>query len=529
MNRQLNKKRGFLGVAIAFLSALVLLTFPFAFNATWSQGVSDADRTLTYTTDATSGAKLEWDTTATTNPDGTINLEIFKSEYDNAKSTDGTNIVAPGTSNSKKVCIANKCTTSAIRYYATAYRADGTLVRVKPVLSGDGEPTTESDYYYPKSQTSTPLYTEGMCGIVKANEWQEVTVGWDWAFEEDTFQDSEDTKAGENGSNEVTYSLYVVAEEVQTKDVTIVYNNGTDDETQTVVVGETAKQPAEPVRVGYKFAGWYSDAACTQPFDFSQPVTQDTTVYVKWEEDPTYYIVTFDTNGGSDINQQRVASGAGVTKPVDPTRKGYAFDGWYSDEALTTPWDFSTPVTDNMTLYAKWTQTHTVTFNSNGGSAIKSQTVRDGDVATKPADPTKDGYTFAGWFSDEALANAFDFSTKVTANTTLYAKWTQNAVNPDDGTDADTDATDGTTDNNNSTVDTSGFNWDVSTNSGTSNSASSAKAKGMTIPTTGDGLSSQMLVVFAMAVVMLIVVVVAAIRDSVKRRRAASASVADKA
>ncbi|MCL2045005.1 MAG: S-layer homology domain-containing protein [Oscillospiraceae bacterium] len=66
---------------------------------------------------------------------------------------------------------------------------------------------------------------------------------------------------------------------------------------------------------------------------------------------------------------------------------------------------------------------HTVTFNSNGGSAVASQTVATGDKVTKPADPTRSGYTFAGWFSNSALSTAYNFDTAVTANITLYAKW----------------------------------------------------------------------------------------------------------
>lgn len=67
---------------------------------------------------------------------------------------------------------------------------------------------------------------------------------------------------------------------------------------------------------------------------------------------------------------------------------------------------------------------YTVTFNSNGGSAVASQTVTDGETATEPDDPTKDGSTFAGWYSDEELTTEFNFATPITQNTTLYAKWT---------------------------------------------------------------------------------------------------------
>jgi uncharacterized repeat protein (TIGR02543 family) len=66
----------------------------------------------------------------------------------------------------------------------------------------------------------------------------------------------------------------------------------------------------------------------------------------------------------------------------------------------------------------------TVTFNSNGGSSVPAQTVDNGYKATKPADPTKSGYTFGGWYTDSACTTAFDFNTAVTSDITLYAKWT---------------------------------------------------------------------------------------------------------
>lgn len=70
-----------------------------------------------------------------------------------------------------------------------------------------------------------------------------------------------------------------------------------------------------------------------------------------------------------------------------------------------------------------------VSFETGEGSKVDFQTTADGKLV-KPADPTRDGYTFGGWFTDEACTQAYDFSTPVTADLTLYAKWTKNAVNP---------------------------------------------------------------------------------------------------
>ena len=80
-------------------------------------------------------------------------------------------------------------------------------------------------------------------------------------------------------------------------------------------------------------------------------------------------------------------------------------------------------VTVDVTFTAK---DHTVTYESNGGSTVPSQTVKYNETANKPADPTKSGYTFAGWYTEEKLTNKYDFATPVTGNITLYAKWTRN-------------------------------------------------------------------------------------------------------
>ena len=72
--------------------------------------------------------------------------------------------------------------------------------------------------------------------------------------------------------------------------------------------------------------------------------------------------------------------------------------------------------------------TYTVTFNSNGGSAVASQTVEDGSTATKPADPTKSGFVFAGWYSNSSLTTVYNFNSAVNADLTLYAKWVEELV-----------------------------------------------------------------------------------------------------
>ncbi len=206
--------------------------------------------------------------------------------------------------------------------------------------------------------------------------------------------------------------------------VTFNTNGGSNVASQTVASGAAATKPAAPVKDGYTFGGWYQDSSLTTPWNFSSPVTNDMTLYARWEKQAAF-TVTFDTNGGSSIASQTVSSGAVATKPADPVKAGYIFKGWYQDSTLTTAWNFSSPVTKDMTLYARWEKevTYTVTFNTNGGSSIASQTVSSGGTVTRPADPVLSGYTFRGWYQDSALTTAWNFSSPVTKDMTLYAGW----------------------------------------------------------------------------------------------------------
>ena len=85
---------------------------------------------------------------------------------------------------------------------------------------------------------------------------------------------------------------------------------------------------------------------------------------------------------------------------------------------------------DSGHLFCVKSQAHRVKFDTQGGSSVNGQTPASGSTVTKPTDPTREGYTFAGWYTDEACTEAYDFSVAVTADMTLYAKWVKNAVNP---------------------------------------------------------------------------------------------------
>jgi uncharacterized repeat protein (TIGR02543 family)/gliding motility-associated-like protein len=233
-----------------------------------------------------------------------------------------------------------------------------------------------------------------------------------------------------------------------------------------VAHGDTVPRPADPTREDYTFIGWYkydtddtdsinnpclsvaqlAPSACQWDFSADR-ITSDSTLYALWIEDiKLTYTVTFNARGGSFapdtlILEQIVERDSLAKEPVVPTRYGYTFEGWYEDSIeWSEKWNFETPITGDITLYAKWgPRFYTVTFNSRGGSHIFEQAVEHGSTVLRPLDPIRPKYTFEGWYADhhfsamrtfnedreESDSTLWNFSTnRITCDTTLYAKWT---------------------------------------------------------------------------------------------------------
>ena len=225
------------------------------------------------------------------------------------------------------------------------------------------------------------------------------------------------------------YAQWAVAHKV-----TFDSTGGSAVDTQLVGNGEKASAPTDPTRTGYTFVGWSTSQAGGADYNFNATsVTGDLTLYAQWT--PNTYTVTFDSNGGTSVPSTTVKYGQIVTKPTGPTLNGKVFVGWTTDEAGTKPYGFGTPVTGNLTLYAKWADAgetyRTVTLNLSDGAdypptALQSMTlfVKDGKkLAIPDPAPTRDGYRLAGWTIDTAGTKPYGFGTPVTVDLTLYAKW----------------------------------------------------------------------------------------------------------
>lgn len=243
-----------------------------------------------------------------------------------------------------------------------------------------------------------------------------------WRF--DGWYTDKDCTAAYDFDSVVTDNITLYAKWVKTVTVTYhVGSYGTAPDSQTVDAGKKFTRPADPVDSRAIFQGWYTDENYTTAYDFGSAVETDLNLYAKWKDG---YRVVFQTAYGTAPAEQKVALGGKATKPADPTATGYIFKGWYTSQLYTAEFDFNTPITADTTLYAKWNEIYTVTFNVGGhGAAPTAQTVENGGKATKPENPTAKGWRFDGWYTDEKCTARYDFDKAVTANTTLYAKWTQ--------------------------------------------------------------------------------------------------------
>jgi uncharacterized repeat protein (TIGR02543 family) len=142
-----------------------------------------------------------------------------------------------------------------------------------------------------------------------------------------------------------------------------------------------------------------------------------------------HYTVTFDAAGGSvSPDPVTVKPGSSLDSLPDAAKDGYAFRGWYTgQDGGGEEFTAYTPVTENMTVYAKWAIQYTVTFDAGeGGQETRTAVVGESVGASNiPPDPVKTGYIFDGWYTVQNGGGVpFTASTTVTANITVYARWT---------------------------------------------------------------------------------------------------------
>lgn len=192
--------------------------------------------------------------------------------------------------------------------------------------------------------------------------------------------------------------------------------DGTLLQKSQVYYGEDAVEPSAPSRADYFFTGW--DKPTTNIID-------DTVITATYED--AHYDFIFRNDDGTELYRQNVTVNGKATPPAQPTKTGYSFAGWYTAASGGTKvTDFTiTSATGERTVYAHYTiNSYGVKFDTNGGSSVASKTATYLTTVSAPANPTRLGYGFGGWYKDKNCTSKWNFATDVvTAETTLYAKW----------------------------------------------------------------------------------------------------------
>lgn len=256
--------------------------------------------------------------------------------------------------------------------------------------------------------------------------------------------DSQTSGIVEININQTTSKALYIKEIKMTYSDSVMYNvlffDGTEEYTKYFTkVEENGKliRPTDPEKEGYVFVGWYTEPELINEYKFNSTVSADLKLYAKFEESAAVetQTVTFMKDAETLFDTSVVKKGNTVGVPAEPTNDGYSFAGWYTDVKCTTAYDFNLPVNTDITLYAKWLAKYTVSFDTDGGSTVESQTVVTGNKATKPTStPTKKGYNFVGWYTDNTYTTEFDFeNTIIIDNTTIYAKFEDASIFKLDG------------------------------------------------------------------------------------------------
>ena len=183
-------------------------------------------------------------------------------------------------------------------------------------------------------------------------------------------------------------------------------------------------------KTGYTLDGWATSASGNKAYNLGGNYTTNAnaTLYAHWTA-KTYTVTLNKQEGTGGSNNVTATYDAAMPSATMPTRTGYTFNGYYDATSGGTQYYTASGAsartwnkTSNTTLYARWSvNSYTITFDTNGGSAIAAITQNYGTAVTAPANPTKDGYTFAGW--DKAIP-----STMPAENITITATWTKNEL-----------------------------------------------------------------------------------------------------
>ena len=345
---------------------------------------------------------------------------------------------------SSTITSAANCVAPTTTYTATFYAnggtfSDGSTTWTKKVYSG------ARNYY---SQMGIPSLTKSGC---TADGWHDGSpTGTVYRQYFDTSGNQSfyanwncSSSGGETGGGETpTPTTYTVKYDA---------NGGIGaPSNQTKKQGEALTlSTTKPTKTGYTFTSWNTkkDGTGTK-YDIgaSYTVDADLTLYAQYKENTVTYTVKYDANGGENAPKEQTKTKGKelVLSTTVPTKEGYKFVNWNTKKDGTgTSYNAGSKYTTeaSVTLYAQYEKElneeetkYTITFYTNDGTTEKStKVVNKGDKVVKPEDPTREGYTFDGWYDKKENGKEYDFTKEVTSDISLYAYWSKigNKTNED--------------------------------------------------------------------------------------------------
>jgi uncharacterized repeat protein (TIGR02543 family) len=220
-------------------------------------------------------------------------------------------------------------------------------------------------------------------------------------------------------------TMYAQWQDTTLPQYTITFNSqgGAATAPITADTGTQVVEPGNPSRDGYAFQGWFNAASGGTLYQWPHALTRNITMYAQWQA--VQYTITFNSHEGSAVPPVTANAGTRVSKPGNPARTGYAFRGWFSEASGGALYEWPHTLTGDVTMHAQWqAPQYTITFNSQGGSAVEAVTADTGTQVDKPDDPVRDGgYTFRGWFNTASGGALYQWPYTLTGNITMHAQW----------------------------------------------------------------------------------------------------------
>jgi uncharacterized repeat protein (TIGR02543 family) len=199
----------------------------------------------------------------------------------------------------------------------------------------------------------------------------------------------------------------------------------------TADAGTEVPKPDDPSRLGHAFLGWFSAASGGEQYTtWPHTLSGNVVMHAQWESVATHTI-TFDTHGGPAVASIQANAGTAVPQPAAPHWLGYAFLGWFSAASGGEQYAWPHTLNADIAMHAHWENvaTHTITFESHGGSPVAAITNNEGTRVARPANPTRTDYVFAGWFSEASGGTQYAWPHTLNADIAMHAQWTIRSSN----------------------------------------------------------------------------------------------------